>query len=225
MVNKSNLLLVEGGDDKHAIIHFLMHYLSFNDVAKMVDIQDVGGKDNLWRKETIIRSKFHQNDLQRLGIIIDSDELNPDGISKNWVKLRDVMKRLGMNPPEIPNSDGVIFESKSEYDTVVKVGIWVMPNNETVGAIEDFLLELIPHNDALIEQVKTCLEHVEPHTKTNHDAWLSKAQMRTWLAWQKEPGKIFGVATREYLFNKAALKGTFAKKFLDWIVQLFDFQR
>ncbi|MDM8521431.1 hypothetical protein QUF64_15395 [Anaerolineales bacterium HSG6] len=55
----------------------------------MVDIQDVGGKDNLWRKETIIRSKFHQNDLQRLGIIIDSGSvamLTDDHVTLNVTK-------------------------------------------------------------------------------------------------------------------------------------------
>ncbi|OQY43527.1 MAG: hypothetical protein B6242_14525 [Anaerolineaceae bacterium 4572_78] len=189
-VNKSNVLLVEGNDDKHVIIHFLKRYLNIEKVEALANIRDVGGKSNLFN-EKFLGEELKSFKLQRLGIVIDSDELNPvENISANWVKLRDLMKRLGMNPPDIPNSNGVIFKFKSEYDTVIKVGIWVMPNNESVGAIENFLLELIPHDDEFIEHVKTCLEHVEPHAKTNRRTWLPKAQMRTWLAWQKEPGKV-----------------------------------
>jgi hypothetical protein len=90
----------------------------------------------------------------------------------------------------------------------------MMPNNREEGAAEDFLLELIPDDDPLLPIAESCLETVPEAERPNE----SKVLVRTWLAWQDEPGRPLGPAVTEGYFD---LDEELAQRFVDWVRRLF----
>jgi len=100
-----------------------------------------------------------------------------------------------------------------------------MPNNQLPGMLEDFLQFLLPTDDSLWKRAETSVREIPeddlPFDLTGKDKtpWLKKAQIHTWLAWQKEPGRPLGQAiTKSYLNSKAPL----AQKLVDWLRKLFE---
>jgi len=108
-----------------------------------------------------------------------------------------------------------------------KVGIWVMPDNQSTGCLEDFLQNLIGKDDKLHAHAKDFvaglpekrfLNNKEPEESEFNKIHRSKAIMHTWLAWQEEPGKPFGQSiTAHYLDPNLPLGQTFAA----WLHKLF----
>jgi hypothetical protein len=101
----------------------------------------------------------------------------------------------------------------------VIVGIWLMPDNQFPGMLEDFVSFLIPQSDALWQKVDNCLNQIPEKERRFSLDHRIKAQLHTWLAWQKEPGKPLGTAiTARYLDAEAA----HAQQLIAWIRRLFD---
>ena len=91
-----------------------------------------------------------------------------------------------------------------------------MPNNKLPGALEDFVKFLVPEDDVLWHYAEQVIENI-PEKLFPENARL-KAQIHTWLAWQKEPGSRIGSAiTQKYLSVDVAE----ATLFVEWIKQVF----
>jgi hypothetical protein len=119
------------------------------------------------------------------------------------------------NVPDILPETGLIIENETQ-----KVGVWIMPNNNSNGMLEDFISFLVPENDPLLPIVDETLQHIE-NQKLNQYANIhkSKAKIHTWLAWQENPGTPMGQSiTREYLSTD---KQT-CQKFIAWLTELFS---
>jgi len=82
-----------------------------------------------------------------------------------------------------------------------KMGIWVMPDNKSAGALEDFVGKLIAEGDTLWPKAQADVNGIPQADRRFKETYLSKAQIHTWLAWQEEPGTRMGE--------------TFKKKYLD----------
>jgi hypothetical protein len=117
--------------------------------------------------------------------------------------------------PEHLEPGGLIVESKAWWQK--RCGVWVMPDNARGGMLEDFLLDLIPEGNVLLRHARQVITSL-PATLfiPEHRA---KAEVHTWLAWQREPGTPLGLALkRRYLDADHAL----AQQFHDWLVALFE---
>ena len=96
-----------------------------------------------------------------------------------------------------------------------------MPNNRLPGILESFIAFLIPNRESnpLWQYAMQCIAGIPDDQKAFSDVRLPKAQLHTWLAWQKEPGKPIGQAiSADYL--KANSKE--ADNFINWIKRLFQ---
>jgi hypothetical protein len=102
----------------------------------------------------------------------------------------------------------------------IKVGVWLMPNNEMSGMIEDFINFLVPEADELLPIVKTHLENIESQKLNQYsEIHRSKAKIYSWLAVQETSGMPVGLAiTKRYLNTDEAT----CQVFIVWLRRLFD---
>jgi hypothetical protein len=139
-------LLVEGNDDQH-VIWALCEKFSLQENFKVIDAK---GISNLL---TQISVRFKQASLETLGIIIDADS----NLEKRWIQLKDILSKENFTLPEKPTAEGFV----NINDRGQKVGVWIMPNNNINGMLEDFIAFLIPENDDLKQEVEDVLSKIE----------------------------------------------------------------
>jgi hypothetical protein len=93
-----------------------------------------------------------------------------------------------------------------------------MPDNQTEGMFEDYLLPLIPVAALTFarEAARTTRNQGYGNYREAHE---SKAVAHTYLAWQDEPGKPLGIAIRAGAFDLASPR---AIDFIHWLRNLFQ---
>ncbi|MEQ9549677.1 MAG: DUF3226 domain-containing protein [Coleofasciculus sp. G3-WIS-01] len=117
--------------------------------------------------------------------------------------------------PTVPPPDGWVYTQPDKP----KIGIWLMPDNQLPGMLEDFVAHLIPTDDSLRPKAEAILQEIEQlklnrYTPIHHP----KALIHTWLAWQETPGMPMGQAiTAQVLSYNAEI----ANKFVEWLKRLF----
>jgi hypothetical protein len=199
-----NKLLVEGNDD----LHIIYNICDKKKIEKNFEIVDCKGIVNLLN-QILVRLK--ESDLKTLGIIVDADT----NLHSIWDKISDVLTKHQYNPPTEFPEHGLIINS----DESPKIGVWIMPNNNLNGKIEDFITYLIPADDALLPVAETILQQIEKDGKTLYKrADLSKARISTWLAWQKDPGVPMG---RAIAYNYLNTNDENCNKFTKWLCDLY----
>lgn len=210
------VLLVEGVNDCHVIIHLCMTH---NLPEKSFCIHDCKSESKLLKK---IESYLNRSERpEMIGIVLDADQENPN------IRLQQVASRLLKYSPQyqIPeqlNPNGTIIPAVIDDDEKYpKIGIWVMPNNQEIGMLEDFVIELAKgKHSASLDYAEHCVIHAKNNEfttfKQNHH---SKAVIHTYLAWHDEPGKPLGQSITAHTLEPYT---PIAKTFTDWLVNLFD---
>jgi hypothetical protein len=115
-------------------------------------------------------------------------------------------------------------------------GIWLMPDCSTDGQkLEHLIATLISKNDPLwshaetstsqaaklVDDANLLLQLAPPRWERFSDVDKIKAQVRTWLAWQKEPGVGFGAAINSRILEHDSVA---ALAFLNWLSRLYGFR-
>lgn len=202
-------LLVEGPDDKWSIIN-LMKQRGFNwDDSKIIRpfVEDAGGISNLLEEIPVAIKSVKQ----RLGIVIDAD-IN---LSNRWQEICDLFSKEGITLPQGPSQKGTIITQNHQKK---QFGIWIMPDNNSHGNLEDFLKHLVPVEDKVwpfAEQSTTEALNKGSRLKRNN---LIKGVIHCWLSWQDTPGLPFGTAINARIFNSNA---QLAQEFVNWFKTLF----
>lgn len=205
MKDKNNqFLLVEGKDDQH-VIYALCEKFQVPETFQVIDSK---GIENLLNQISV-RLK---SGINSLGIIIDADlDLN-----SRYLRLKQIFEPIGFNLPEDMPESGLIFSNPEE----IRIGIWIMPNNQISGMLEDFISFLVSDDDKLMPLVDETLNKIENDSLNNYkQIHKSKARINTWLAWQEDPGTPMGLSiTKKYLTTE---KET-CLIFINWINNLFN---
>lgn len=209
--SKSAFLIVEGKDDSIVIqTLFQQHAIAENFEIKDRYEDANGGKDKLLASIPVL---LKTRGLTALGIVMDADQ----DISASWEALLYRLSSAGyQNLPKQPHSPGtIIFEEDKP-----KIGIWLMPDNQANGMLEDFLSYLVPVEDQLLPIARNTLAAIESSNLNKYSlAHHSKALIHTWLAWQSPPGRPFGTAiTVNILTSHQPL----ALLFIEWVKRLFE---
>lgn len=212
--DKEKILLVEGKDDAYVTAALL-------EIHKLPDrcfcIQDCKSASKLLSE---INELFRSATKTKIvGIVLDADE----NIASRWEQITDKLKKVSSNYkiPENINAKGTIIEAiNSDEEEFPKVGIWIMPNNEKEGMLEDFLMEIAKNTDG-INYAKNCVEEAKGKGLTSFkDVHKSKAIVHTYLAWHDEPGFTLGQAiTKKKGFNPNI---SLVQDFIDWLGNLFE---
>ena len=96
-----------------------------------------------------------------------------------------------------------------------------MPDNRRTGELEDFLQELVDERNALYPHAQEATEAARLRGAEFPDQKAGKAVLHAWLAWQKEPGRPYGIAIKSgYLRHDSEA----AIRFVTWFQRLFDLE-
>jgi hypothetical protein len=205
--NAPHRLIVEGRDDQYSIIALTTRngwdwdkptpYLPYIDNAE--------GVENVLSAIAVSVRTY-----PRVGIVLDADIAPLD----RWNAVRTRLLPSGLELPNSPAPDGTIVEGNGK-----RVGVWLMPDNQNPGKLEDFLAVLVPSGD----RCWPWAEQVTLKARDEYGASFStpdsiKAQIHTWLAWQAEPGLPFGTAITAATFAHDA---TLASTFVRWMTRLY----
>ena len=209
----NSLLLVEGIDDFH-VIHSLCKLFNIP-VRNLEDpkggkfsVKDCKGINVLLEQIPVLFKSSNQ--LTNLGIIIDADV---DLLSR-YESIKNILQNLGFSLPDIIPTTGLIVVNQK-----CKVGVWIMPNNNLNGMLEDFLSFLVPEDDKLLPIINANLLNIESQNLNKYPLiHKSKAIIHTWLAVQEVPGTPLGQSiTRRYLTTDEET----CNHFITWMDKLF----
>jgi hypothetical protein len=204
-------LLVEGNDDFH-VVHALFKRYNVpvrNHEAPSggyFSVKDCTGIENL-KEQLPVQLK----NLQKIGIIVDADS----DMNARWQSLQGIFKNCGYDMPILPNTNGTIIHQNDKI-----IGVWLMPDNNSNGMLEDFIQFLIPNEDKLLNKANKIIAEIEAENKNPYKLiHSSKALIHTWLAWQETPGTPLGKAiTAKYLTTENKV---LCNHFITWINNVF----
>jgi hypothetical protein len=204
--DKNAHLLVEGKNDQHIVWALCQaHHLPETfDVLVPGD----GGVEAVLQD---IPARLDESGLKSLGIMLDADE----DIQTRWDRVCRRLEAVGYAIPNQPVGEGFITTSQDRP----KVGVWVMPDNQLPGMLEDFVGYLIPQNDRLKPLAEKTLQSIEKKKLNLYKpTYRSKALIHTWLAWQETPGMPMGqaITARALQYDQ-----TLANSFVAWLKRLF----
>jgi hypothetical protein len=213
------LLLVEGVNDCHAV--FQLMWLIYG-AAPVFGIHECGNDDKVL-DSLAFRMVSTRRKQRVLGLILDVDieGVAPDEVIK--ARLQQLAARVGRYyplPAVFPDA-GLILDplaSRPEADRLPRLGVWLMPNNKAWGMFEDLLVHSLSGHVAgytarVVQQART------DGVANFRDAHLSKAVIRTYMAWQDPPDvQYLGLAIKTGMFERIEVE---CKHFVDWLDRLF----
>lgn len=205
-LKKENTLHVEGRDENKCLIELLKSYDLANELPGFPQICVQSGYVGVLDS---IKPSIKSSDGKTQGFVIDANE----SFESRWKAIRSRLLTVGVDVQGDLPENGFVGYS----DTfMTKVGVWVMPNNQTFGIFENFLSTLFSTSDPLPPLAsKATIEAKELGAKFN-DNNLGKAELYTWLAWQEKPGKPPWMAFYKGYFQQSSeLSDTFIKWFKD----------
>lgn len=214
MAQSDGILLVEGANDKHVIYALCEHYNLPETFAINTPKESNATADGLPKLLEIFPIHL-KSDKQAVGIVLDADE----NMDQHWQQVKRVIAQTGMayDLPESPAPEGTIVVPTAVFQP--RIGIWLMPDNRSVGRLEDFVRFLIPEEDELVPVAQDVLAQIKiapgQRWPATHD---SKAFIHTWLAWQKSPGLPLGRAITAKALQADSPQ---ARSFADWLRRLF----
>jgi len=167
---------------------------------------------------TIIK-QLRDGSIERLGVVVDADYAASHGLGFSGT-LQFVSTTLKaenfVGPTTSPSGSGFVFR---HLDGLAPVGLWVMPDNSSDGMLEYFIKKAIvdPAQSALFQKAQQDVGRiVSPLFKTIH---LSKAEVATWLAWQKMPGQGLAATVGGELIDTST---PLCAKFDSWLNAVFN---
>ena len=178
------ILLVEGTDDEHV----LKHICGNHGIPHLDEVKPHGSDINLLQSLGVRLKLSGEGDA--IGVVIDADT----DICARWQSIRDRITDIGyQNVPDQPDPDGTILDPPAGT-LLPRLGVWIMPNNQTSGILEDFLHFLVPQPNILFDYAKASVAAIPEGERRFKQLAEPKAVIHTWLAWQEEPGRPFGTA-------------------------------
>ncbi|MBD2181426.1 hypothetical protein H6S82_02315 [Planktothrix sp. FACHB-1355] len=208
---KPQQLLVEGKNDQHVIWALCEKYRVPETFSVEVPTDENGQGIEVLLEG--LSDRLKAENLRTLGIVVDADR----DLLARWQSLRYKLSTSGYQDiPETPPPEGWVYAPPD----LPKVGVWLMPNNQLPGMLEDFVAHLIPSDDILCPKADGILQEIEQagincYSLVHHP----KALIHTWLAWQETPGMPMGQAiTARVLRHESAI----AIAFLEWLKDLFN---
>ena len=198
------LLLVEGRDEWHVVSKLLdRHRLqpSFEIVPK-------GGFEELHQS---IYNEVNASRRRVLGILADGND-HPD---RRWQSISDQLRDAGCKVPEDRCHTGTVFPGPRG----TRVGVWLMPDNQRRGELEDFVAEMIPGGDPTWPRAKRYIDDIPGEERRFRTNKLIRAYVHAWLAAREDPRPMGIAITAGDLLHDAPIAATF----VDWLRELFDF--
>ena len=196
------VLLVEGSDDKHVAIHLSR---SFSDMPDFRVI-DKGGIDQLLPS---IPLEIRAEGRVAVGILVDAN----DDLRSRWQAVTDRLRPAGIQLPASPSPGGTVIE----FDGKPRVGVWLMPDNDSPGELEDFFASMIPPSDPVWPLSEAYIDDIPEEHRKFAQRKILRAKVHAWLAARRRPRPMGSAIDAGDLDVNAANN----RKFLAWLRELF----
>jgi len=175
---------------------------------------DGRGKGNALKLLPTLLEQMRDGQIKRLAMVIDADFKEADGLG-----FHETLKKVAMILKDHGYKVSATLKSRSggytikHSDGLPDFGLWIMPNNASDGLLEDFIKNSISANQK--DLLKTAVDVVgtlkTPLFKSIH---RSKADVSTWMAWQKVPGQALHAVVGGKLVDFTSGE---AKQLMDWL--------
>lgn len=201
MANKQKILLVEGEADK-GFFKKVCKKLSLDATVKVALPKDLTGtfntKGGVLSQLKLLQTQLEDGHITNIAAIVDADYIeHGSGTTKTLNKASDLLKPFGFEKRESPILSGYYFDHN---DGLPSIGLWIMPDNkQEEGMIEDWLESCIKSDEKeLYEEAKLAVQKIKKPKFKKHSQ--VKAQISTWLSWQKSPGHgLYTIAYNDLL--------------------------
>ena len=211
--------MVEGATERRLIPELMEHngvnwVVAPNQYA--VRIEDYGGFEKMMEPhelETVLKI----SGIKAIGILFYADELH-NGLSARWRTVAARLKSIGVEPPASLPVGGFI----SQHQSGAKIGAWMMPDNQSRGMLETFLMQLVPSGQPFSAVYAHAVKATDeasglgaPFKAVHRD----KAIIYNWLAWQDAPGAQLHEAVKHKVLDPNSAS---VGPFVQWFRSLFD---
>ena len=198
------LLIVEGQDDKHVVLHL-------RDRSESMPEFCISDKDGIGSLLDSISLEIKAHGRRSLGILVDAN----DEPENRWKSVGSRLQRVGLEPPEKPEPDGTILSG--DPPAFPRIGIWMWPDNRYPGELEHFVKSMIPAKDPVWPRSEQYIDSIPESDRKFPPGKEMKAKIYAWLATTKAPGRM-GTAIKAQMLD---VDGPLARKFADWLRRLF----
>ena len=198
----SRVLLVEGQDDEYVVSRLLERHksaLSFS----------ILNKQTISKLLPSISLEIRASGRQVVGILVDAN----DNMTARWDAVRGQLSKADISPPPSPDPAGTVIVT----DGKPRVGIWLMPDNESSGELEDFVVRMIPDGDQVWPLSQSYIEDIPEAERKFSEGKKLRAQLYAWLAAREDPRQM-GLAIRAHDLE---VNGELSQKFIAWLTKLF----
>ena len=198
-----NVLLVEGQDDAHVVRQLCRRHQSVPEFH----IQETGNIDKLL---DAIGPAIIVPERRAVGVLVDAD----DYPERRWNEVRDRFNEDGISIPARPSPNGIVIGVEGRP----KIGIWMMPDNDLAGELEDFVEKMIPLNDPVWPLSQRYVDDIPAMHRKFRQGKVLRAKLYAWLAVRKIPGRMgAAIGAGDLNHNAPVCSG-----FVDWIRLLFS---
>ena len=204
---QARVLLVEGQNDKHVVIHLVNRRFSGdNETAPEFYIKDMEGVQPLL---DVIGAEIIAPQREAVGILVDAD----DDVNARWEAVRNRLLEEGVSAPPRPNPNGTVIHTAGKP----RVGVWIMPDNETGGELEGFVERMIPANDRVWPLSQEYIDGIPPEHQEFSKNKALRAKIHAWLAAREDPRQMGLAIGAEDL----DIDGPLCRRFVAWLEELF----
>ena len=219
-MSTKNILLVEGEADR-GFFEAICLLLSVPADVRVATPKDTGGTYNtkegvLSHLTKVLLPQLQDGQLERIGMVVDADRaLHGSGFATTLQRFAGALAQGGyrLNPAA---ASGLVF---THQDGLADLGLWIMPNNADEGMLEDWIKQCL-HTDetGLYQHGEASIDAIPGGPK--FQPWnRTKAEVATWLAWQKKPEHgLYNAAQPDLLNTDAAL----FKDLQTWLTHVFS---
>ena len=197
------VLLVEGDKDKHVVVHLRQRHPS----TPAFCVVDKGGIDSLLPS---ISLEVRVQGREVVGIMADAD----DNVMGRWNAIRHHLSKLDIPAPASPEPTGMVLDGANGTP---RIGVWLMPDNESPGELEDFVVKMIPDGDPVWPLARGYIGGIPKSARKFSDKKQQRAEIYAWLAARKDP-RLMGQAIGA---GDLKVAGVLSQKFIDWLAKLF----
>ncbi len=204
MNNNDRVLLVEGSDDKHVV----RHLCNFHEKMPKFCILD---KEGIGVLLEAIGSEILAPGRNAVGILVDAN----DDLDARWNAVRNRLVEENIKVPRSPEPNGTLIDGTSR---IPRVGIWLMPDNESPGELENFVSEMISEDDPVWPLSADYIDGIPETARKFTEQKILRAKLHAWLATRKAPRQMGAAIGAKDLHAN----GTLSTAFANWLRQLFE---
>lgn len=183
----THVLLVEGYADRD-FFEQACNLLALNPLITVATSKDYQGirntKEDVFKLLPDLLTQMGIGKIERLAVVVDADSLeHGSGYEKTLNKVKEITANSGFALAE-NKTNGLIFKHNGE---LTDFGLWIMPNNRDEGMLENFIKQCVKTDEQpLFAHAELTVQNLPKPKFSPHNT--TKAEVATWMAWQKKPG-------------------------------------